>query len=93
MHALFQPLPAPNRDQAAHDTAEALRDRPGQWARIETLGNPNRAANLAYRIRTGRHTAFQPAGAFEATARSSDDGTASVYARYTETASETRNTH
>ncbi|WP_143179668.1 hypothetical protein [Streptomyces yunnanensis] len=42
----------------------------------------NRANNLAYRIRTGRHRAFQPGGAFETTARSADDGTAYVYARY-----------
>ncbi|MGG2460630.1 hypothetical protein ACO0M4_12565 [Streptomyces sp. RGM 3693] len=89
MHALFEPLPVPTRRQAAYDTAEALRDRPGEWARIETLGNLNRAHNLAYRIRAGRHGAFQPAGAFEATARRSDDGTASVYARYNAAAEHT----
>ncbi|MEK2474116.1 hypothetical protein [Streptomyces noursei] len=49
----------------------------------------NRAHNLAYRIRTGRHRAFQPGGAFEATARRSDDGTASVYARYSTAAAHT----
>ncbi|MFI6089569.1 hypothetical protein [Streptomyces sp. NPDC051218] len=80
MHALFKPLPAPTRSQEAHDTAQALRERPGEWAHIEDLGNLNRATNLAYRIRTGRHSAFRPAGAFDATARLADDGTASVYA-------------
>lgn len=82
MHARFEPLPAPTRSQEAYDTAQALRERPGEWARIQDLGNLNRATNLAYRIRTGRHGAFRPAGAFDATARSSKDGTATVWACY-----------
>lgn len=82
MHARFEPLPPASRNQDAHDTAQALRERPEQWAHIETLGNLNRATNLAYRIRTGRHGAFRPAGTFDATARLGDDGTASVYACY-----------
>jgi hypothetical protein len=85
MHARFEPLPAPSRSQDAHDTAKALRERPDEWAHIETLGNLNRATNLAYRIRTGRHSAFRPAGAFDATARLAGDGTASVYACYVST--------
>ncbi|MFE4869443.1 hypothetical protein [Streptomyces sp. NPDC056682] len=82
MHARFEPLPAPARSKEAHDTAQALRERPGEWAHIETLGNLNRATNLAYRIRTGRHAAFRSVGTFDATARLGDDGTASVYACY-----------
>ncbi|MGW6021202.1 hypothetical protein [Streptomyces sp. NPDC055099] len=82
MHARFEPLPAPTRSQEAHDTAQALREHPDEWAHIEELGNLNRATNLAYRVRTGRHSAFRPAGAFDATARLADDGTASVYACY-----------
>ncbi|MEU5002103.1 hypothetical protein [Streptomyces sp. NPDC021622] len=86
MHARFEPLPAPSRSQDAYHTAKVLRERPNEWAHIETLGNLNRATNLAYRIRTGRHGAFRPAGAFDATARLADDGTASVYACYMGTA-------
>ncbi|MEU0166856.1 hypothetical protein ABZ214_15520 [Streptomyces iakyrus] len=82
MHARFQPLPSQKRSQEAYDTAQALRDRPGEWAHIETLANLNRATNLGYRIRTGMHAAFRPAGAFDATARSAGDGTADLYARY-----------
>ncbi|GGX36323.1 hypothetical protein GCM10010341_67240 [Streptomyces noursei] len=62
MHARFEPLPTSSRSQDAYDTARALRERPGEWARIETLGNANRAHNLAYRIRAGSHRAFHPAG-------------------------------
>ncbi|MER6543134.1 hypothetical protein [Streptomyces sp. NPDC001250] len=82
MHARFQPLPSQKRSQEAHHTAQALRDRPGEWAHIETLANLNRATNLGYRIRTGMHAAFRPAGAFDATARSVGDGTAELYACY-----------
>lgn len=82
MHARFEPLPAPTRSQEAYDTAQALREHPDEWAHIDNLGNLNRATNLAYRIRTGRHSAFRPAGAFDATARLAEDGTASVYACY-----------
>ncbi|MGW0731886.1 hypothetical protein [Streptomyces sp. NPDC002851] len=82
MHARFEPLPATHGNQDAYDTAAALRERHDEWAHIANLGNLNRATNLSYRIRTGRHAAFRPAGTFEARARSVDDGTADVYARY-----------
>src|SRR4051812_47957991 len=82
MHARFEPLPSPRRSQEAHDAATALRDRPGEWAHLDTLPNLNRATSLGHRIRTGKHAAFRPAGAFEARARSAGDGTAHVYARY-----------
>lgn len=82
MHARFVPLPNQRRSQEAYDTAQALRERPGEWAHIETLANLNRATNLGYRIRTGMHSAFRPAGAFDATARSVGDGTAELYACY-----------
>ncbi|MEU5435416.1 hypothetical protein AB0G73_18840 [Streptomyces sp. NPDC020719] len=82
MHARFEPLPAQHRIQEAHDAAAALRERPREWAHLDTLENLNRATNLGHRIRTGKHPAFRPAGAFEAKARSAGDGTAHVYARY-----------
>ncbi|GHI41097.1 hypothetical protein Sviol_55050 [Streptomyces violascens] len=82
MHARFEPLPAQRRAQNALDTAQALRERAGEWAHIASTENLNRATNLGHRIRSGKHTAFRPAGAFEAKARSTDDGTANVYARY-----------
>ncbi|GEC05681.1 hypothetical protein SSP24_33360 [Streptomyces spinoverrucosus] len=70
MHARFVPLPNQRRSQEAYDTAQVLREWPGEWAHIETLAKLNRATNLGYRIRTGMHSAFRPAGAFDATARS-----------------------
>lgn len=82
MHARFEPLPTQRRSQEAHQAAADLRERPGEWAHLHTLKNLNRATNLGHRIRTGKHAAFRPAGAFEARARSVGDGTADVYARY-----------
>ncbi|WP_327356417.1 hypothetical protein [Streptomyces sp. NBC_01304] len=82
MHARFEPLPVTRVNQDAYDTAAALREHLGKWAHIANVGNRNRATNLSYRIRTGRHAAFRPGGAFEAQARTAEDGTADVYARY-----------
>ncbi|MEU9120129.1 hypothetical protein AB0C96_09745 [Streptomyces sp. NPDC048506] len=82
MHARFEALPARRRSQEAYDTAEALRGRPGEWAHVDSHPNLNRATNQGHRIRTGKHTAFRPAGAYEAQTRSTGDGTADVYARY-----------
>ncbi|MCX4666554.1 hypothetical protein OG453_07700 [Streptomyces sp. NBC_01381] len=82
MHARFEPLPVPHGNQDAYDTAAELREHLGEWALIDNRGNLNRATNLSYRIRTGRHAAFRPAGAFEARARTAEDGSADVYARY-----------
>ncbi|WP_406260180.1 hypothetical protein OIA45_19195 [Streptomyces chartreusis] len=82
MHARFETLPDQRRSQEAYDTAQALRERPGQWAHIDSHPNLNRATNQGHRIRTGKIAAFRPAGAFEAQPRSTGDGTADVYARY-----------
>ncbi|MGB8946502.1 MAG: hypothetical protein WCD21_40650 [Streptomyces sp.] len=81
MHARFEALPAQRRSQEAYDTAEALRGRPGEWAHVDSHPNLNRATNQGHRIRTGKHAAFRPAGAYEAQTRSTREG-ADVYARY-----------
>ncbi|MCX5205083.1 hypothetical protein OG897_26960 [Streptomyces sp. NBC_00237] len=83
MHVRFDTLPAPHRSQEAFNAAEALRERPGAWAHIDTHETINRAANQSHRIRTGKLAAFRPAGTFEAKAHSTREGTAEVWARYT----------
>jgi hypothetical protein len=82
MHARFEALPDQRRSQEAYHTAQALRERPGEWAHIDSHPNLNRATNQGHRIRTGKIAAFRPAGTFEAQPRSTGDGTADVYARY-----------
>ncbi|MEU5683635.1 hypothetical protein DEJ48_36885 [Streptomyces venezuelae] len=82
MHARFAPLPDKRTHHATYETAAALRDRPGEWAHVDTHPNSNRASNQAHRIRTGKLAAFRPAGAFEATIRTDDDEAIDVYARY-----------
>lgn len=66
------------------DALDALRERPGQWARIGVMDPPQRrAADTARRINLGRVPEARPAGAFEATSRMLDDGLRyAVYARY-----------
>ncbi|MEV0370529.1 hypothetical protein AB0I10_11965 [Streptomyces sp. NPDC050636] len=82
MHARFDALPTPRRSEEAFNTADALRARRGDWAHIDTHDNINRASNQSHRIRRGKLAAFRPAGAFEAKAISTKDGTAEVWARY-----------
>ncbi|MFF0741559.1 hypothetical protein ACFYVL_14280 [Streptomyces sp. NPDC004111] len=83
MHVRFDTLPAPHRSQESYDTAQALRERPGAWAHIDTHDTLNRASNQSHRIRAGKIAAFRPAGTFEAKAHSTREGTAEVWARYT----------
>ncbi|MFJ4010352.1 hypothetical protein [Streptomyces sp. NPDC090026] len=88
MNVRFAPLPPRRSSQKPHAAAQALRDRPGEWAHIHTHSsgtrdeNSNRANNQSHRIRTSTLVAFRPAGAFEATTRSNEDGTTEVWARY-----------
>ncbi|CAM5306813.1 hypothetical protein [Streptomyces abikoensis] len=84
MQPVFGPLPDDLRlAMEAFDTAQALRDRRGEWARIQQHAALSRASSQAHRIRTGKLTAFRPAGAFEARARKDKDtGESSVWARY-----------
>ncbi|MEU7576789.1 hypothetical protein AB0B50_04205 [Streptomyces sp. NPDC041068] len=82
MHARFQPLPNRRHPHDTYETAAALRDRPGEWAHVDTHPNSNRASNQAHRIRTGKLAAFRPAGEFEATVRNNGEDVIYVYARY-----------
>ncbi|GCD35615.1 hypothetical protein OEIGOIKO_03361 [Streptomyces chrestomyceticus JCM 4735] len=82
MHVRFDTPPIPHRSQETHETAQALRGRPGDWAHIDTHDTMNRASNQAHRVRTGKLAAFRPAGAFEAKAHGTEDGGAEVWARY-----------
>ena len=55
--------------------AAALRERPGQWAKVTTLATLPAARSCAHHIRLGRNSCFQHG--FEAHARGCD-----VWARY-----------
>lgn len=61
--------------------AQTLRDRPGEWARVERPYQYAAAKKYAYRICIGGIKAFSPAGDFEAVHRQ-DQGRYYVYARY-----------
>lgn len=76
-------LPVPrnrNKGEEFIVFSNALRSNPGRWAKVphHLVGDSTGAANnRAVSIRTGRHSAFRPNGAFEA--RSVNGA---VYARY-----------
>lgn len=58
--------------------AEALRDKPGEWALVAE-GQKN--DGLAVRIRTGKAKSFST-GVWEATSRRNEENTIDIYARY-----------
>jgi hypothetical protein len=65
-------------------TAEKLRTNPGQWMPVGEYRNRTTADNIAAMIRAGQWTSgkwYQPAGAYEARAEMTDDGTR-IEARY-----------
>ena len=64
--------------------ASELRASPGRWAVVRTYGagRLSAASTLAHRIKSGKMAAFRPRGDFEATIRTAEDGSATVYARY-----------
>ena len=64
--------------------ASGLRASPGRWAVVRTYGAGHRSAAsvIAHRIKFGKMAAFRPVGDFEATIRTAEDGSATVYARY-----------
>jgi hypothetical protein len=81
----FGDLPPRSERYTRHTPiAEALRARPGQWARIAEYATPRRARHMAYVVRTGRLPAYAPAGAFEAEWRE-EGARGAVWARYTGT--------
>ena len=51
------------------DFADELRQNPKRWARLPTDENRKANGGDANAIKTGRFTAFRPAGHFEATFR------------------------
>ncbi|MHA4776033.1 hypothetical protein L1085_016175 [Streptomyces sp. MSC1_001] len=80
----FEPLPDDRRgaNKRRHtETAAQLRERPGEWAHIFSMGSVTSATSRAYDIQNGRIAAYRPPGAFEARSRTAD-GTYRVYARY-----------
>lgn len=60
---------------------EKLVKRPGEWALIAAYTTPASMNSMAYVIRRGGLKAYEPAGAFEAVARTTD-GKHRVWARY-----------
>lgn len=58
-----------------------LRKRPGQWALLREEKDRKRVKGYAYAVRTGRLTAFQPDGAFEARCITRE-GISGLYVRY-----------
>jgi hypothetical protein len=78
----FEPLPdGATRHGINTAIAAKLRDRPGEWAHINTYTTPGSAASCAQQINSGRLAAYAPAGSFEAKSRTVD-GERRVYARY-----------
>lgn len=72
----------PVRHRRTHNwepVAAALKERPGQWAKV-AAGDAHR--QTPYNIANGQINAFKPAGAFEGRSRIAADGTYDVYARY-----------
>lgn len=71
---------APKRSK--HQTiAQALRKRPGEWARIDVKRTAQLASVTANQIRRAYLSAYEPTGSFEAIARTVN-GEYRVYARY-----------
>jgi hypothetical protein len=73
--------PPPAKQRSFAGVGDALRARPGQWARIAEYPGRPVASMLVVRIRTGAVRYWQPAGSFEAVSRTVDDKTC-VFARY-----------
>lgn len=56
----------PNRDTRWAPVAAALRERPGEWAKVEFEGTDSSCRSTASHIKKGVLKSFRPAGAFEA---------------------------
>lgn len=68
---VFEDPPAPRRTNPVNESvAEALRNRPGKWAKVGAFPT---AHTLAANIKRGRPKEFAPAGAFEAVSRKIGD--------------------
>lgn len=60
-------------------TADQLREKPGDWLRIQ---ENSKSAGLTFHIKTGRLKAFRPSGEFQARSTKNTDGTYNIYARF-----------
>lgn len=70
------------RDGVPHkDISDKLRRQPRKWAHVLTYGAARTSGSIAGIIRSGKTRAWQPAGAFEATANKVGEEYR-VYARY-----------
>lgn len=76
-----------------HDSATALRQRPGSELEIGPYGSRHGARGAARRIRRGTFDPFQPAGAFDAQSFPGDDGRWYVRACYLGDPDESATTH
>jgi len=73
---------SPNKDKGKHQQiANLLRERPGEWALVETRDTLGGASGAAWQIRHAYFKAYEPAGSFEAVARTEGERR-NVYARY-----------
>lgn len=63
------------------DVANQLKANPGNWGIVAVYDKASTAGSIAAQIRAGSVNAYQPAGAFEAHARTVE-GERRVYARY-----------
>lgn len=63
--------------------AEALKKRPGEWALVDyPEATPRRAGAMAAYVRSGRNTAYRPAGTFEAVSRTGPEREGELWVRY-----------
>lgn len=74
-------LPVVRSREAFRESAELLRQHPGEWGTVAVYSTSASARQSAYRLRTGGLTAFVPAGAWEAEAYT-EDGVHGLRARY-----------
>ncbi|WP_030271233.1 hypothetical protein [Streptomyces sp. NRRL B-24484] len=73
--------PPPAAETKHGRIARALRDRPSEWAVVQRSASITRAASAAQAIRSAKLGAYEPAGAFQAVARTVE-GEHRVYARW-----------
>ncbi|WP_405018149.1 hypothetical protein OHV05_15280 [Kitasatospora sp. NBC_00070] len=77
--------PPPPAETKHGRIAAALRDRPGEWAVVQRVASIGRAASAAQAIRSAKLAAYGPPGAFQAVARTVQNGHVvehRVYARF-----------
>lgn len=78
--ARWKRLPLANHRLRADD----MRRHPGMWIEVGSYLSRQTAENVAWRVRTAyRWAYYEPAGAFETRTTPADDGTTTLYARYT----------